>query len=404
MVPKRIFELFILLSLCSGSVFIKLDGAIADESSVNASLQPLSYKVTTQVRANGTALRTVESKVVVTSLENPKAPSQYIVSSDNSAAKFSFIKGSYDLRGRLSSVSRLGVRRIQLPMHQKTDWTDYVVPLPPLRRDGILTLKYSLEIPPDIKGIFSDKMTLPTSGKEVRIVYESEVPLGSVTHQLEPLYSLKTSKVGAKEVVEISLKDQPRSKTTSALTYPLIFISSARSWVQINSILSHYYESSVNQTLPPQFLAIVDKARRETSQERKLMVVGEEINRLIRCTGDWARSHGTFEPVSFQDLARKRAGDTKDIAALLTSIMRKIGFTASVALTQRSDHYLDRGLLKKISQLPSPDFNHALVAVRDSSGKYFWLDPANVNLIPDTLSSDVIGSFALCKAFFCSDF
>lgn len=233
--------------------------------------------------------------------------------------------------------------------------------------------------------------------QRTNITIKSEIPLNHLVN--DPTKSL--------EVTES--KDKTFQKISILLKKPLfeavvhentIIPDHLTTWVKISSEkcieslgnkVAGNFEKVLHEPLPAEFLTIKDKASQEKNPIDQMNKVSSLLSEKIRYMGDWRTIAGKFSPHSLKDIVKNGVGDCKDFSVAMGAILNQLGFEAHVGLVTRGDGYL-----ASTKFLPTMGlFNHAMLKVKDKTGKIYWIDPTNLISMADGLFSDISDRTAL---------
>lgn len=171
-------------------------------------------------------------------------------------------------------------------------------------------------------------------------------------------------------------------------------VTTAQSWLQLNKLLSPGFEVRLKEILPNEFIKIANQAKLRTSKNDQIEFVASEIQKIVAYSGDWRTHDGKFKPKGNRRVIDEGKGDCKDYATAMVSILRYIGFDAYVALTSRGK-YAGKETEDQIRHFPVFNFNHAIVAVKNQTNGYQWIDPTNPLVITDILNNDILNAMTL---------
>lgn len=355
---------------------------------------------TTVIQADGSSVTTVEESFTITTAQGAMEKSHYTVQIPISAAQFKFIEANVQ-----TGSARIGVEPEDV---QKSDTSvnsnfvlykvvKYVIPFPRVRVGSHLSLKYQLIQKPLIKGVFFGGAGISNqefADFETQI-FISEKPLHHLTRGFDDVYTLRESKDGGRSRLDILPTSKARLLVGRESKSGIALISTATSWKQINRAISSRYEATIREPLPQPFAAVVRQARKAPSSERKIELVADELHKLITYSGEWKTLESGLFPRPHTAVVKSARGDCKDYAVSMAAILRKLGFTAHVALTSRNPQMPSPEFIEKLAKFPSLNFNHAIVWAKDPAGHAWWVDPTNPKVIAGVLAPDILGGVAL---------
>jgi len=122
--------------------------------------------------------------------------------------------------------------------------------------------------------------------------------------------------------------------------------------------------------------AIKDKVTELTSglqtEEEKIRALYYFVSQKIRYVGtSMSGKEAGYKPFPAPKTFKQQFGVCRDKAALLVSMLKVLGVDAYIVLTNPAWR-VDR-------EIPVDQFNHAIVAIKNSEGKFWWLDPTFEN-------------------------
>jgi hypothetical protein len=149
--------------------------------------------------------------------------------------------------------------------------------------------------------------------------------------------------------------------------YPRVQVSKQRNWDEVVAWALPLYPA-VTATFPADLEARIKEWRRLPTQEARLTAALRAIQDEVRYFGV-EMGENTHRPAAPGETWRRRRGDCKDKAYLLTTILNRLGISSAPALTSIREGRAVQDMI------PSAyDFDHVIVrAVVD--GRPLWVDP-----------------------------
>ena len=138
----------------------------------------------------------------------------------------------------------------------------------------------------------------------------------------------------------------------------------------------------------PKNMAATVAINKDKPAAQQVAALMQYINNNYRYLGDWRSSERGHVPFSLAEIERNGYGDCKDLAIILTAMLRAVGIKAEPALVSRGEVAQD--LLIPGMQAP----NHAIVRA-EVDGKTWWLDPTNPVFVPGRSMADIQQRWAL---------
>lgn len=159
-----------------------------------------------------------------------------------------------------------------------------------------------------------------------------------------------------------------------------LWISTHPDWSEFFSPLSADFAKILNSPLPKNLKPYLARAREQKGSTKAEMIKSqvrfllERMSHDFRYFGDWRRHNGGVVPRTLLEIEKSRYGDCKDLASLLTVLLRNLNIRADVALVYRGENsWLD----EPNYTLPEMGrFNHAIVRAQVND-EVLWLDPTN---------------------------
>lgn len=145
--------------------------------------------------------------------------------------------------------------------------------------------------------------------------------------------------------------------------------------------LAQRYKHILSAQLPPES-ALAVAAVKGLPPAQQVAALMQHINTQYRYLGDWRASERGYVPFNLQEIEQRGYGDCKDLATLLTAMLRASGLSAEIAWVSRGD--VAESLL-----IPGPLApNHAIVRAQVGE-QTWWLDPTNPVFAPGKTLSDI---------------
>jgi hypothetical protein len=260
-----------------------------------------------------------------------------------------------------------------------------VIAFPEVRIGSVIEYKVKIKRhKPVLKGLFQFLASpFDSHVKKGRMLtVRSEVPL--YYHIDGPLNSIRASelKKGPKHEYQFDLlkdayfrkasKTEPDSWSAEPF-FPVVQITSARSWSKLAADLTKMLEPSFSAVMPARFAKFVEVAKSEAGFVRRADSLVTQMIKQLRYMGDWRESENLYVPRGYNEIDRTSFGDCKDFSLLLAGMLRALGYKADVVL-------VERGETPYFPIMPIPRtnyFDHMIVRAEDEAGQVYWLDPTN---------------------------
>lgn len=197
------------------------------------------------------------------------------------------------------------------------------------------------------------KVTLSANGKTLDVV------------QKTPVYFNYVNEPSGSAVLRI-----PRLELGSALERQAYFGDFAQRYNQI-----------LGANLPPHAAAAVAAASKLAPAEQVAALM-QYINDHYRYLGDWRATVRGYVPFELEEIEQHGYGDCKDLATLLTAMLKAAGIKAETAWVSRGDVVDD--LL-----IPGPLAPNHVIVRAEVNGQVWWLDPTNPVFAPGQTMPDI---------------
>lgn len=167
--------------------------------------------------------------------------------------------------------------------------------------------------------------------------------------------------------------------------YPWVDIASTSHWESMVAPVVSTYENIISSPIPKIFSSILTTAKKMKKGPEQVNHVTSMISEKIHYLGDWRPINGGHVPRPLTTIAKTGFGDCKDMSALVSALLRQLGYKASVGFI-----YRDWNPTHSPTKLPRvAAFNHAVVWANDGD-KDYWLDPTNLASFSEGIYEDII--------------
>ena len=169
-----------------------------------------------------------------------------------------------------------------------------------------------------------------------------------------------------------------------------LFISTLPDWPAVSQWYWHLSEPHLAATTPDMDKTVAELTAGARTDLDKIKAVFYYVSKKIRYMGlTPEKDRPGFEPHDVKLTFDKKYGVCRDKAGLLVSLLRMAGLKAYPVLINVGT--------RKDSEVPDPDFNHAIVSVELTPGDYVLMDPTDENtreLLPE---SECDQSYLVCR-------
>ena len=220
-----------------------------------------------------------------------------------------------------------------------------------------------------------------------RIALRDEVP-GTVHYSTEP--GLDNTVVHRWEVNNVPRMFDEPSMPPAEMVLQRVLVSTTPTWQDVSkwyAILSQPHLESTSAEMTNTVNELVAGAKTDMEKIKSIFYYVSPEIRYMGLTPETNRPG--FEPHDVKITFAKKDGVCRDKAALLVSMLRTAGLASYPVLINVGT--------KMDQEVPDPFFNHAIVSVELSKGKYVLMDPTDDhtrNLLP---SYDCDQSYLVCR-------
>ncbi len=170
-----------------------------------------------------------------------------------------------------------------------------------------------------------------------------------------------------------------------------LLVSTAPDWPSISKWYWNLSQSHLAAVTPEMKQTNLDLTASAKTDMDKIQALFYYVSKNIRYMGlTPEKDRPGFEPHDVSITFDKKYGVCRDKAALLVSMLRTAGFNAYPVLINVA--------AKLDPEVPSPDFNHAIVCVELKKGDYVLMDPTDENTRELLPSQDCDRSYLVCRA------
>ncbi len=362
--------------------------------------EELKQVISTTIKKNGQSIATYEKSYKILTEQARMEHTLARMTYDGSTQKFRLLTAEVVNQGRVQKVDfkEMTTAKMTDPKYGVQDLREVVVPLTRLQVGSTVNLSYQIIGEPVVSGVFDQVLGISNVvlAKDERYIFESLSPLSKVTVDFDDAYEMIESRKGSLYRIEVRPTAKAYAEVGKKQLVGSLFLTTGKSWPDLNKAVAPYYEKQLKQPLPPELLNIANEAKKKSTTKMQLEFIATEVSKIVAYSGQWNNKAGKYFPRSSIDVVKSGRGDCKDYSTTMTAILRKLDYQAYPALTtrMRSPEMLEQ--IPKIMQLPMAGiFNHAIVWMKDSAGVEWWVDPTNPMVIADVILDDILGSLGL---------
>lgn len=279
-----------------------------------------------------------------------------------------------------------------------------IINFPDVKVGSKIYLKYAFEKKiPSLKNFFSttEFFGWRENIEKQNMFIESELDLKYFLHDPDKYIELEQKKENSKNFLNITLmkplylnpveEKDPYIPRTAA---PYIEISSEAKWsYEMLEPLILQNEEVLKQELPEKLTKIATEAKKIEGFQDQVNFLIKEIQDHVRYFGDWRTIKGALVPRDLASIVKTGFGDCKDYSALLTVLLRQLGYDAHIAWVYRSYPFIAYPI-----HLPSlNNYNHAITYM-EKEGKQYWFDATNNMVFTQEPLSDISNRDAVILA------
>lgn len=278
------------------------------------------------------------------------------------------------------------------------------ITFPDVKIGSKIYLKYNFERNiPSLKEFFSTNEFFgwKENIEKQNVFIESELELFTYIHDPNKVLTLETKKDKNLYYINATLtkpvffnpieeKDPYLQRTAT----PYIEFSSQKKWsyVMLQPIIEQN-ENVLSQELPEKLTKIIVAAEKINGFENRVNFLIKEIQEHIRYFGDWRPIKGALIPRDLKQIIETGFGDCKDYSALLTVMLRKLGYDSHIAWVYRAYPFIMYDI-----NLPSLNsYNHA-ITYASYENKDYWFDATNNMVFTNAPLNDIANRDAVILA------
>jgi len=220
-----------------------------------------------------------------------------------------------------------------------------------------------------------------------RIALRDEVP-GTVTHSTEP--SPDHGIIHRWEVNNVPRMFDEPAMPPGEMVLQRVLVSTTPNWQAVSKWYSDLSQPHLEATTPDMTNTVNELVASAKTDMEKIKSIFYYVSKNIRYMGlTPEKDRPGFEPHDVKITFDKKYGVCRDKAALLVSLLRTAGLNSYPVLINVGT--------KMDPEVADPFFDHAIVSVELSKGKYILMDPTDEhtrNLLP---TYDCDQSFLVCR-------
>ncbi len=220
-----------------------------------------------------------------------------------------------------------------------------------------------------------------------RIVIRDEVP-GTVKHTTETLTD--GASLQHWEATNVPRMFPEPDMPSDLLVLQRLLVSTTPDWQSISRWYYNVCRPHLDTVTPEMKKTIAELTADSKTDEDRIKAIFYHVAQKIRYMGlTPEKDRPGFEPHDVRLTFENKYGVCRDKAALLVSLLEGAGFKSYPVLVNVGT--------KRDKDVPSPDFNHAIVSVELKKGKYLLMDPTAENTKDLLPSYECDQSFLVCR-------
>lgn len=279
--------------------------------------------------------------------------------------------------------------------------TTWLIKLSDIKVGSKFGVRYKLHVSkPIVNGHFSYSYYFGVNGvwiKEGSLTFKSEMPLEVTLEDNMKFLKLEKFKKKLDEVKISIIKPLAQKTIDERGVIPqefksAVFVSTSKNWDLIRRQIQSRFDLNLNGPIIPEIEAIIQQVKGRNELDQRVSLLLSLLNSKLKHVPDWQLLNGQIALRPFKDIFKSGYADDKELTALVTVILKKLGHPAEIAVLEKSSP-----LLNSIRSMPLPvvsHFNHAIVRV-ETQADTFWIDPSLAVNFGMNLPEDVLGKFAL---------
>ncbi|HWO11192.1 MAG TPA: DUF3857 and transglutaminase domain-containing protein, partial [Polyangiaceae bacterium] len=255
------------------------------------------------------------------------------------------------------------------------------VTFPSLAIGDVTDISYRLtRALPTRPGFFNDSFWfqsfIPVLWARYEVDGPSALPLTSVVYRKERAPKLEASKTAHGDRVHYRWSAQrvpqlvPELSMNYGVEMPIVVVTTDPSWEHFSQWWAQLTEPQLEAT-PALRAKVAELTRGAQTDDAKVKALYDFVAQDIRYRGLGVGPRTGYTPRKAEDTYTSRWGVCRDVAILLTSMLRASGLSAYPVLTNVGEPVLDK--------VAYDAFNHAIVAMPKAGGGWTYLDPTAKN-------------------------
>ena len=274
------------------------------------------------------------------------------------------------------------------------------VGIPDLEIGDIIHISYTMQqIRPRMRDVWCDMTILQSLEPVLHYVYEvsapEKCPLTRIAVKDEVKGTLKRSEFrqDGRIIYRFEAENVPQlipepDMPAHYLHCMRVLCSTAPDWETISRWYYNLCEPHL-QAVSPELTAYAGKLTQGKNAREAVRKLFDFVSKEIRYTGVTNENTAPgYEPHDVKDTFAQKHGVCRDKAALLTAMLRAVGFDAFMVLFMAGD--------PKDQEVPNYYFNHAITGVKMPDGELILMDSTDEN------TSDLLPAYAMDKSFLCA--
>lgn len=365
----------------------------------DANIECIKSKVTYKVKKSGEWTATYNVKYRALSESGRQNLTTHSFVYDRSRSSVKILEASTSLKGNKLKTPAKKIEDKPLPSDSDGLSNNHrvLVPFQQVEVGSIIHIKYEIgNIKPDILNSFNASYKFSQEPgclwQHKTLKIKSKLPLHYRLNDPKNVLEVSEKQKKSKHHYKVKLT-KPFMETLVQESEDSVLDLEAATYATFSTELDHKkqgqiygkkYEPLLTGPLP-KTLNRIKKAGANIKDETECIntIIAGIIDK-ITYLGTWDTADGNTMARSLEEIAKTGYGDCKEYSACLAAILRKLGYTANVALVFRGEVYQEANVLPIVGE-----FNHAIVKAISPSGKTYWLDPTNDVTMADGIFADI---------------
>ncbi len=341
-----------------------------------------NYSVEHEVAASGASTQTVDYTVRVQAEDAKVSASLFTIDYNSFTDKVEILE-AYSRNGdKIIPVEAAGIEDRDKGESKEYDALKIrSVVFPQVEIGSHLHIRYVIKTAkPLMEKRWSSSVTLMPGSfvEKLHVTVKSEVPLYYRVHDPQHLVTVRQHDKRQLDIVNRKRLPGWVHAEKDVFFHPAgiteVGFSTHEKWPEFFATLDKDFAAILAAPVPKPLQSWLNKAKALPLVSEQILYLMNQMSHDFRYFGDWRRHNGGVVPRTLAEIEKSRYGDCKDLASLLTALLRALKIDANVALVRRGENAWG---VEPDYELPEMGhFNHAIVQVKVGT-QVWWLDATN---------------------------